>query len=376
MITDFHFHNAWPQWLFIAALLVLALCLWGNRRRRAILAIFGVDRDRTSAWLRACAARRWWRAAAVVIALCLLAFAALQPRCNPDIAKFKARARDIAVLVDVSKSMLAEDLKPSRLERAKLQIARLCDHLRGDRIGLIAFAGTARIVCPLTSDTSYFKGELRHLDHRSAEQGGTQIGRAVRKAVRDLFGFEDEVDPATGDGDDAGVGETVIDEEALDDDEAWADILLITDGENHGYSPELAVQDAAKHGVGLYVVGIGSEDGTPIPVTRDDGTTEYVKYDGKLVQTRLDSDGLMEMVHAAPRGAYLPAGTDNFDLVGFFDRTLGQEEGREVFEEHVTWTELFQPFVLAGIFFYLIYLALPERPSRHRSVNLAEVREA
>ncbi|MBI4601320.1 MAG: VWA domain-containing protein, partial [Planctomycetes bacterium] len=125
--------------------------------------------------------------------------------------------------------MLADDLKPSRLERAKLEVERLCDQLKGDRIGLIVFAGEAVIRSPLTSNYSYFKSVLRTVDHRSAASGGTRIGDAVRKALTDLFGFTSASAP-----EEEGVkpGETVLEEERRKAKETFADILLVTDGED------------------------------------------------------------------------------------------------------------------------------------------------
>ena len=373
-MEQFHFRQAWPQWLLLVAAATLLLCLWSSRRRGAILSVFGIDPARIGPWLRACARRRWVRAVFLALALVFLAVAAMQPRANPEKAAFRTTGRDLAVLVDVSKSMLAEDLKPNRLERAKLQIARLAEDLRGDRIGLIGFAGSATIVCPLTSDYNYFKGELQFLDPSTASQGGTQIGRAIRKALTDLFGIADEVELLAED--EAEVGQTVVESSQKPLRETFADILLITDGENHGYSPEIAVRDAAKHGIGLYIVGIGSESGTPIPITRPDGSQDFVRYEGEIVRTRLDSKGLLELVHAAPRGGYVPAGTDNFDLVGFWRSQIAPLAGRRSEEERITWTELFQPFLLAGLFFYLIHLGIGERPARARSISLQEVTES
>ena len=94
------------------------------------------------------------------------------------------------------------------------------------------------------------------------------------------------------------------------------------------------------------------------------------------MRTKLDEAGLKALVIQAPRGQYLPVGIDNPDLVDFYENTIARETGREIILERVTWTELFQPFLLAGLFFYLLYLAVPERPSRARSIRLMEATEA
>jgi len=372
VIEKFQFR--WGTWedlasgVVILLLIVFAASFHASVRRRRVLGIFGIDLDRASGWLRACARRRRIRAGLLVAALSCAGAAALQPRGNPEKADFTTRARDLAVVVDVSRSMLAEDLKPNRLERIKGEIARLAENLLGDRVGLIAFAGSAETLCHLTSSYSHFKSVLLNVDTNSADRGGTEIGDAIRKAVQ-LLGFTD----STHRSEESDVGKTVVEDEQERESHAFADILLITDGENHGLDPKYAVADAAANGVGLYIVGLGSRDGTPIPIRDKNGKVDYVRHQGEIVRTRLDETGLMELVNQAPRGRYLPVGTDNPDLVDFYEKTIAQETGREIVQERITWTELFQPFLLVGLLFYLLHLAVPERPARARSIRLMEV---
>lgn len=348
--------------LFWAVPGAVALCAWGIARRAVTLKIFGYDSDRSAEWLASLRRRRWSRAALMALALLLFTVAAVQPRCNPERTSFKTSARDIVVLLDVSRSMLADDLQPSRLERAKLELARLADRLEGDRIGLVAFAGDAVIKCPLTSNYSYFKRTLRTISHRSASQGGTKIGDAVRKALGDLLGLRDESDGSEIE-DGVGVGESVMEDELRGRAETYADLLIITDGEDHDSFPEYAARQAAQLNVGIYAVGLGSEKGTPIPITGENGETQPLRSrDGEIVYSKLDSKMLQDMINAAPRGQFLPVGTYNFDLVDFFEQTIAQEGGREVTEEQVFWTEIFQPFLLSGLALYLLYLLVPERP--------------
>jgi len=257
--------------------------------------------------------------------------------------------------------MLAADLQPNRLERAKLELERLSEHLEGDRIGLVVFAGDAVIKCPLSSNYSYFKRMLKTVDPRSASQGGTKIGDAVRKALTDLLGIRSR----TGETEEPGVkpGETILAEERKGERENFADLLLITDGEDMDSYPVHAARAAAEANVGIYAVGLGSKQGAPIPIKVVGDRVEYLRSsDGEVVRTKLDSKTLYEMVNVAPRGHYLPVGTYNFDLVDFFEQTLAQEEGRDIYDEQVFWTEIFQPFLLAGLVLYLIHILLPERP--------------
>lgn len=346
--------------LFWAAPLLLVVTAWSIARRRHTLLVFGYDAVRSQAWLRSLTRRRWRRAILFSVAIVFFTAAAVRPRCNPESETYKTASRDVAVLLDVSRSMLAGDLQPSRLERAKDEIMRLADHLHGDRVGLVVFAGDAVIKCPLTRNYSYFKSIVRHIATSSASQGGTRIGDAVRKALSDLLGFHSSGETLGTEG--PKVGETVMADEMRGEKTSYADVLLITDGEDHDSFPVKAAQRATQLNVGIYTVGLGSEEGSTIPIEGRDGRIEYLKdRDGQLVKSVLDSKTLLEMTNMAPRGAYLPVGTQNFDLRDFYDRTIAQDSRRDVIEKRVFWTEIFQPFLLAGLFFYLLYIAVVER---------------
>ena len=363
MFEEFELAPHAQQWIHLVWFvpLVVGLCAWGISARAKKLGVFGYDPARSLDWLRSLRRLRLRRAFLFAAALVCLTAAAVQPRANPEKTRFKTVARDIVVLLDVSKSMLAADLQPNRLERAKLELERLSEHLQGDRIGLIVFAGDAVIKCPLTSNYSYFKRMLRTVDPRSASQGGTKIGDAVRKALTDLLGIRNR----TVETEEQGVkpGETVLAEERQGERENFADLVLITDGEDMDSYPVHAARAAAEANVGIYAVGLGSEQGSPIPITVVGDQVEYLRSgDGEIVRTKLDSKTLHEMVNAAPRGHYLPVGTYNFDLVDFFEKTVAQEEGRDIYDEQVFWTEIFQPFLLAGLVLYLLHVLAPERP--------------
>jgi Ca-activated chloride channel family protein len=381
VIEDLQFAADGFVHLLWAALLVLAAAAWGLARRRQRLEVFGLDAARHAAWLTACRRRRWTHACLLAVALAFLTAAAVEPRSNPTKESIRSRGRDLAVLLDVSRSMLADDLKPSRLERAKLELQRLADRLRGDRVGLIAFAGNATVLSPLTSNYSFFKSVVRNVSPQSASQGGTKIGDAIRKALKDLFGLQSSAPAADSEHGKSGAegGATVLASDEAPAQETYADILLITDGEDHSSYAERAAATAAEHGVGLYIVGLGSAEGSPIPIETEAGRKDLM-YKGEVHRSALDSTFLQNLTLVKAersdrtiRGAYLPAGTDNPDIADFYEKTLRAEKGREFFEEHVSWTEIFQPFLLAGFCFFLAFLALPERPPRARGVTVEAV---
>jgi Ca-activated chloride channel family protein len=339
------------------ALLLLGLLAWrGARLRRWALAAFGLASP------AGVASRRHWRTALLLLSLLFFYVALLRPRTDPVVERVQTRSRDLVVCLDVSRSMLADDIRPNRLERAKLELSRLADALEGDRMGLIVFAGDAVAACPLTANTSYLKRTLRGISPRSANQGGTRIGDAVRKALADVLGLELSRPSAAAD--DARPEETAEGEPTPPTTGAgpeapgrFADILLITDGEDHDSYPVYAARSAGALGVGIYAIGLGSPDGHTIPL--DDGN--LLVQDGQPVVTKLDTTTLLEMVRTAGRGRVLPVGTDNFDLVDFWRQHVRDQPGRDLEEERLVWTEVFQPFVLTGLALLLAGWAIPLR---------------
>lgn len=194
---------------------------------------------------------------------------------------------DIMVVLDVSKSMLAEDAAPSRLARAKAEITEFIERVRDQRVGLVVFAGRASVVSPLTSDYGFFRLVLRDVGPGSVTRGGTRIGDAVRKAVA-AFGVNRGTPRV---------------------------MLLITDGEDHDSYPLDAVADAVDAGVRIVTIGFGSEDGSEIVVTDPEtgARQPLVDGDGNLVRSRLDGD-LLRRIALESEGIYVPAGTAALDI--------------------------------------------------------------
>ena len=225
------------------------------------------------------------------LGLMLFGFALAQPQCGSKSELMKRKGIDVVVVLDASKSMLARDVQPSRLERAKLELSTLLDELKGDRVGLVVFAGDAFIQSPLTSDYSAVKLFLRAVDPEQMPQGGSNIGAALKLSKQVL------------DNADRGAKERVI--------------VLLSDGEDLFGEVNEAV-DALKDGnVQVLAIGVGSEGGEPIPIFNRRG--EFVDYkkdtNGETVITRLDSAGLTAIAEATggeffyqPRGVAMGAG--------------------------------------------------------------------
>jgi Ca-activated chloride channel family protein len=203
---------------------------------------------------------------------------------------------DIVVALDVSKSMLAEDAAPNRLARAKSEISRMLDKLAGHRVGLVAFAGKATILSPLTPDYGFFRMMLRGTNTSSVSRGGTAIGEAIRTGL-----------------------------DAFDEDGGAASrlLLLITDGEDHESYPEEAAKAAREAGVTIVAIGLGSEEGSRILITNPrTGVQEVIKdRDGNEVISKVDGK-LLTSITEITKGVYIPAKVAALDLQSIVDEHI------------------------------------------------------
>jgi len=238
----------------------------------------------------------WRRAAKLCLTAAFLTFGILalmrpQSSRSDENVWAKEAAAEIMVVLDVSRSMLAEDAAPNRLERAKAELRDLARELVGHRMGLIAFAGRAVIMSPMTADRSFFQLVLSGVDENTVSKGGTRIGDAILKAVK---GFS------------PGPGAKLV--------------VLITDGEDHDSFPMDAAKEARDRGVRIVSIGFGSETGSRIMVTdRKTGERkELVDRLGNPVISKLDG-AMLRDIALATEGVYVPAGVGVLDLESIID---------------------------------------------------------
>ncbi len=264
---------------------------------------------------------RFWvklllREAAIVAGLVALA----GPRFGTQYEDVVPRGSDLYVLMDVSKSMLAEDVPPSRLGRAKADVAALVNRLEGERIGLVAFAGQAVVKCPLTVDYDAFRRSLDELDPNSAPRGGTAIGDAIRKAL--------EVFQARANRDQA--------------------ILLITDGDDQQSYPLEAAAVAAERHVTIVTVGLGDADhGARIPQGAE--SKSYLEYQGQQVWSKLDGS-LLKEIALKTSGVYVPVGTRAYDLGELYAKYLqGRRGSDEQSRKRIRRADQFQVFLALAL---------------------------
>lgn len=319
-------------WLFVPAL--AGLTWWARARTRRALALVGERRllDRLTATVdrRGRAAKQ----AALFAAVALLVTALARPQFGSRVETVRREGQDVVAALDLSASMLAEDVAPNRLDRAKFAIADLIGRLEGDRIGLVAFAGEAFVQCPLTSDYGAAALFLNAMEPDMLSVQGTNLGQAVAVAL-DAFA-------------DTGRRHRVL--------------VLITDGEDHEGEVEEAVDRAVEAGVRVYAVGIGSAEGVPIPEFDAAGRARGFKRDGDgaVVTTRIDEDALRTMAERTG-GLYFRASPGGSELEALAAEVTGGE-GQEFETEQVTvFDEQYQLFLGLALALLVAEVLMPDR---------------
>mgnify|MGYP003574982396 CR=1 FL=1 len=266
-------------WVMLAALPLLGLFLWATwRKRQALVRQFVQHKALLQQTLGISTARQKLRRVLLFFAVAFLLLAIARPQWGFTWEEAVQRGRDIIVAIDTSRSMLAEDIQPNRLTRAKLAALDLLQLGKFDRFGLVAFAGTAFLQCPLTFDDEAFRQNVELLKPGIIPQGGTAIGEAI-DAAREAF--------------------------AQDADENHRILILFTDGEDHEASVMGAVSQAADAGIKIFTVGVGTAAGELLRVRDEQGRMQFVKDDaGNVVKSRLNEE-LLKEIAANTGGSYV-----------------------------------------------------------------------
>lgn len=277
------------------------------------------------------------KAGLLIAAFASIVVALTEPKWNPQPQQIQRKGRDVVILLDTSKSMLAEDVTPNRLERSRIAISDLLEVLKGDRIAIITFAGVATVKCPLTQDYAFVRMALADISTESTSRGGTQLGDAIRKACEEVFDKQSR---------------------------EFKDLILITDGEDHDSFPVQAAQKAAEEGVRIIAIGLGDDaTGSRIPITGPDGQKTFLKYQGQEVWSKLDSDTLREVAIATEGGKYLSVSPGTtLDLGRIYEDLIASAQGREL--ESMTmmkYDEKFQVFVALAIGLLVCEVLIGER---------------
>jgi Ca-activated chloride channel family protein len=320
------FRFAQPDMLYLLLLVPVFIIIWiaGNRRRRIARLRFAepdlvrrLSPDYSSG-------RMTLKFFIRLLAFIFIILTVARPQFGSRLEEVKREGVEVIIALDVSNSMLAADIIPSRLERAKQAISQLVDQLRNDRIGLILFAGDAYTQIPVTNDYLSAKMFLESAGPDAISKQGTAIGSAIDLGMRS---FSPESDKSKA-------------------------LIIITDGENHEDDAIAAASAAAEKGVVIYTIGIGSPEGSPIPLTVN-GRTEYLKdRDGNTVISKLDEKGLQEIA-SITGGRYVRANNTSIGLNEIYN-DIGRMKKAEV--NTVMYTEYNEQFLIPAVITFILVL--------------------
>jgi len=336
-----------PIWLMIG-LAACGLLAWlfhrHDRRQRAALAAFASQHLLEKLTASISLARRKLKRGLLLFGLGCLFVALARPQAGYLWQETRQRSVDILFAVDTSKSMLTQDVKPDRLTRAKMAVDDLADRLDGDRLGLVAFAGEAFLECPLTLDGDAFRQSVDALDTSTIPRGGTDISSAIRQA-QEAFHAE--------------AGSTKL-------------LVLMTDGEELAGSAIDAAKEAAKDGLKIDTIGIGTPEGDLIPVPNDAGGTDFVHdVAGQIVKSRLDESRLREIAEATG-GTYRPLGQRGEGMTQLYEQELASlSHDQEATRKVRVPLEQFQWPLALGLLALLIEPLIGTRRSRKETRSSA-----
>lgn len=278
-----------------------------------------------------------WKVALILLGTFFLLFSLARPQLGTKMTLMKREGVDIVIAMDVSLSMLAEDIKPNRLEKAKQEINGLISRMKGDRVGLVAFAGVAFIQCPLTLDYSAAKMFLDIIDVNLIPQPGTAIGDAIRTSIKAFNQKERK----------------------------YKVLILLTDGEDHDSDPLGAAEEASKEGVRIYTIGIGSMQGEPIPLRDNQGQVTGFKKDqeGGVVVSKLD-EVTLQKIALTTGGKYYHATSGEMELDKIYDE-ISKMEKKELEGKLMTqYEDRYQFFLFLSVLFLVVEFLISERRSR------------
>ena len=325
--------NLFWLWAVLGAGIVL---LVAARLRHRALQRFAGNRFAKRLTASSSDSRRRLRPFLLIAILLLVVGSMIDPRWGVRYQELQRRGIDVFFVLDTSRSMLAEDVKPDRLDRAKQYIEDVLESLGGDRVGLVTVAGDPTVTVPLTLDYSAMRLALDETDISTGRRGGSLIGDGIREAM-DAF---------------------------ADDLEDHKAIIVLSDGDDMDSYPIEAAAAASKRGVRVYTVGIGNAaDGARIPVQKD-GQQTWLTHQGEQVWSKLKPQLLQDIAEAG-NGLYIPAGTSNADLAEIYNESIAPGVGRDLgtaqVERHIP---RYRWFVLPALLLLLIESFMGQRRSR------------
>ena len=326
----FRFEN--PQYLYLLIVIPLLAILYyySNYRRRIRLRKYGDPALLKELMIDVSAWRGQAKAWLLLLALASLIIAAARPQFGTKIDTSERNGIEAIIAMDVSNSMLANDVRPSRLDKSKMLVSNMVDEMKDDKVGLIVYAGQAFVQLPITNDYVSAKMFLDGIDPSMIATQGTDIATAIELGMKS-FTQKKDVSRA---------------------------IFLITDGEDNEGGAVEAAKEAAKRGIHVYVLGVGSPDGAHIPIP---GTTQYfIDEQGNPIVSRLSEEMCRQIAHAG-QGAYIYVDNSSSaqkELSRYVDKLAKTKLETQIYSE---FDEQYQGFIILALFFLLIDLCLLER---------------
>ena len=331
----FRFGNIGYLWGMLIIPLLTLFFIWSRIARKRALRRFGNDEILKFLMPFASKYRPLFKFSILLLALAFIIAGIAQPQYGSKLKKVKREGIELIIALDVSNSMLAEDIQPNRLDRSKLAISRLVDKLKDDKIGLIVFAGDAYTQLPITSDYNSAKLFLNSVNTQIVPKQGTAIGAAIGLATRSFS-------PGS---------------------KANKAIIVITDGENHEDDAVSAAKGAVENGIVVHTIGMGLPQGSPIPVLRN-GQKEYLKDNsGNVVITKLD-ETMLEQIAVAGNGVYVRANNAQVGLNTLFDEINKLEKTEMESLVYSDYDDQFQYFFAIGLFLIILEFVILERRNK------------
>lgn len=329
-----------PQYFMLLGLIVVLAIfyIWSINRKKKVLERFGDLFLLLKTSPQISFARQGGKAAVLMAGILFIIFTLSQLQCGTHMEMMKREGIDIIIAIDVSNSMLAEDMKPSRIDKARQEVRGIINRLEGDRIGLVAFAGEAFIQCPLTLDYTAAEIFLDVVDVGLIPQQGTAIGDAIRK-TNEAFETQERKHKV---------------------------MILLTDGEDHTGQAIPEAEEARRQGIKIFPIGIGSVVGEPIPVLDRQGNRVGYKKDekGEMIVTRLDEITLQK-VALSTGGKYYHATAGEMELDKVYDEISKMEKKELEGKLMMQYEDRFQyPLFLAILLIILEFFISEKRKSR------------
>ena len=318
-----------PEFIWLVLLIPLAIAFYvyvWQRRKAALNQLCDISKFK-NLFPKSSNTKTFLRYFLMLLTLTMLVVSLISPRWGYDWVEVKTEGTNMLIALDLSKSMLAEDISPSRISRAKLEINKLIDKLTGDRLGLIIFAGDAFLQSPLTHDYLMVKDWVSKIDVDSVPTPGTSIKAAIDEAVR-AFDFVESESKA---------------------------LIIISDGEEQDLETLAAAQAAKSAGVTIYSIGVGTNKGSPIKINGG-----LVKDEnGNIVVSKLD-DALLKQIAEITGGAYVRSTTGDFHLDQIYYEQIKKINSNETLKSGKSrqWYETYQIFMSIALFALLFEFLL------------------